>query len=196
MENFARCRLTSLPISLCFTSVFADLLVPMCHEVTLWFITNHHATCLLATDKPCSRAPNTRERKGMTSSTKTLFSLSLSLSLSLSVCLSLSLSLPPSFLLQRHSNKHGTFITLFTTAKHLSLPEPAESSPFYPLGISLKFSLILYSHLHLSLQNCLLASIFSTKTLYAFLLSPRVQHFLPTSIHERIKVLQRSEQVP
>lgn len=45
-----------------------------------WFNTNYHAVYLLDSDKPCSKTPKTRERKGMAWSTKKICSLSLSLS--------------------------------------------------------------------------------------------------------------------
>lgn len=95
-------------LSVCLTSYNAD-----------WFNTNHHIACLLARDKPCSRTPNIRERKGMTSNTKKPFSLSLSLSLS---------PLSPSTRWQVWHIRHYVY-----DSQPIVHPEPVESGPLHPI---------------------------------------------------------------
>jgi hypothetical protein len=73
------------------------------------------------------------------------------------------------------------FITAFTRARHLSfLSQINPVRAFYP--ISLKIILILFSYLSLDLPSSLLPSAFTTKTLYALLLSPILLHSLPISV--------------
>jgi hypothetical protein len=50
-------------------------------------------------------------------------------------------------------------------------PEPDKSSPL-PRTISLRSMLILFSHLHVGLFNCLVASGFPIRTLYKLIFSP------------------------
>jgi hypothetical protein len=82
--------------------------------------------------------------------------------------------LPVGQLLKNFPAFYGTqrFISVVTRALHWSLSWSTwiQSIPLNP--ISLRFILILLSHLHLGLPNGLFPSHFPTKTLYAFLFSP------------------------
>lgn len=61
-------------------------------------------------------------------------------------------------------------ITVFTRARLLSVSEPNESTPRYP--ISLTVVLMLYSNLLLSLPSSLFISGFPTKILWTLFFSP------------------------
>jgi hypothetical protein len=59
-----------------------------------------------------------------------------------------------------------------------TIPQPTASPQFHFFRVHL----ILWSHQHLGLPTCPFPSYFSTtETLYVFLLSQKVPHFLPTS---------------
>jgi hypothetical protein len=75
------------------------------------------------------------------------------------------------------------FITAFTTARYLFLSwaRSIQSMPLQPS--SLRFTLVLSSHLRRGRPSCLLPSGFSTKTLYAPLLAPYALHALPISVY-------------
>ena len=64
------------------------------------------------------------------------------------------------------------FITTFTSAHHLSLSWGSLIQSILPHPISWRSSLILSSHLHMSLPNGLFPSGLTTKTLYMPLLAP------------------------
>ena len=69
---------------------------------------------------------------------------------------------------------HGTrsFIIALTSVRHLSLSWASPIQSIYPHPTSWRSILILSTHPHLGLPNCLLPSGFPTKTLYTPLFSP------------------------
>ena len=93
-----------------------------------------------------------------------------------------------SYLIKKFSAFYGTrmFITTFTNARHLSLPEPDQSSPCPHYTTSRKYILILSSHLKLGLPSCLFPLRFPNKTLYRPLL------FLICGVYAVKKIAERS----
>ena len=65
-----------------------------------------------------------------------------------------------------------SFITAFTSARHLSLSWVSPIQPILPHPTSWRYIVILSSHLRLGLPGGLFPSGLPTKTLYALLLSP------------------------
>jgi hypothetical protein len=78
---------------------------------------------------------------------------------------------------------YGTrmFITVFTRALHWSLSRARviQYTPSHPISLSLRYILILSTHLHLGLPSGLFPSGFPTNIPYAFLFSPIVPRALP-----------------
>ena len=78
---------------------------------------------------------------------------------------------------------HGTrrFITALTSVRHLALSWASPIQSIYPHPTSRRSSLILFTHLHLSLPSGLFPSGFPTKTLYTPSPHPYAPHAQPIS---------------
>ena len=68
------------------------------------------------------------------------------------------------------------FLSIFTSARHLSVILSHSNSVYYSHLIFIRLNLILYFHLLLVLPNDIFLSGFRTKTLYAPLLTQSVSH--------------------